>query len=119
MKKLFLLLLAIGLVVLTQSCKKDSGEDPNPPEGIEALQIPDGFLFETTREIELTVILPASVSFETSGYRFDVYHRFTSEGEMQRLFSSFFLQMEMLQSIYKFRLRLHNFYEYVCKVVSY
>ncbi len=80
MKKLFILLFISGLVFATYSCKKDTGEDPNPPSGIVALQIPDGFLFESTREIELTIILPTAVTWEESGQRVDIYTGLPNEG---------------------------------------
>jgi len=78
-----------GIVFLTYSCKKDNGSTPDPAEGIEALQIPDGFLFETTREISLTVVLPASVSLDESGYRLDIYTDLPDNGGKLIYSSSF------------------------------
>ncbi|MDP3445898.1 MAG: hypothetical protein Q8T08_23810, partial [Ignavibacteria bacterium] len=59
------------LVMFAISCNKT--EVPDAKTGIDSLVIPDGFTFETTKEIELTVMFPGSISFAEDRSRIDVY----------------------------------------------
>ncbi len=53
------LLLAILVLAIAPSCKKDyNGDDDDKKTPIENLNIPDGFLFNTTVDRNITVILP-------------------------------------------------------------
>ncbi|MBU1010872.1 MAG: LruC domain-containing protein [Bacteroidetes bacterium] len=61
-----------------QSCQKDTNK---PAENdIEKLVIPDGFLFETTRDIQLRIVLPTSIDFTDLRGRVNVFTNLPAEG---------------------------------------
>jgi LruC domain-containing protein len=69
------LLLAIGF----QSCKKtDTPVDPK--KSMDDLIIPNGFVFETTREVDISIQMPESVAFTDMRSRFDIYTSQPAEG---------------------------------------
>ena len=66
-------ILIISLIVLTFAFACNKGESTTPQSSIDKLKIPDGFLFKSTMEKDLTVILPTSVDFSVLRSRVDVY----------------------------------------------
>lgn len=80
MKTRILLLFIAGLLISTiVGCKKT--ETPTDPEKtIEDMNVPDGFIFETTQEVSLTIKMPQSLDFTDLRSRFDVYTANPTEG---------------------------------------
>jgi LruC domain-containing protein len=76
---LFTAAIAFLLAMGFQSCHDDDNPAPTKPS-MEDLKIPDGFTFESTREVTVTVKMPDSVSFEDMRSRFDIYTANPSEG---------------------------------------
>lgn len=67
-----LLLLMMTVVFLTVGCgRKDETPIEDLPE--EGIQVPDGFTFETTRELDITIKMPPSIDFKNYRGRFDLY----------------------------------------------
>lgn len=62
------------------SCKKTDNPSPVSEDGLENLQIPDGFLFESTKEITVSIILPTSVALESGGQRVSIYSDLPENG---------------------------------------
>ncbi|MBU1368012.1 MAG: hypothetical protein KJ754_16450, partial [Bacteroidetes bacterium] len=62
MKRSIYLLSVAFLMLFIVSCKKTDNPSPVSEDGLENLQIPDGFLFESTKEITVSIILPTSVA---------------------------------------------------------
>jgi len=55
-----------------QSCNnKDNPADPQ--KSMDDLVVPDGFVFETTKEVTLAIQMPGTVNFSDMRSRFDVY----------------------------------------------
>ena len=81
MRTYFTLLISIiflGTLGL-QSCKTtDSPADPQ--KTMDDLVIPDGFAFETTIEVSLSIMMPETVDFNEMRSRFDVYSADPAEG---------------------------------------
>jgi len=78
--KLFITVIAIfAIIVGFQSCKKNT-QLKNPKTTMEDLQIPDGFKFESTKVVTVTIKMPTSVSFENMRSRFDIYTGNPTEG---------------------------------------
>ena len=73
MKKTLQIFAAILLMAVSISCSKDKSPEPVTENPIDQLNIPDGFTFESTKEVSLTLILPASITLNASSYRADVY----------------------------------------------
>ncbi len=63
-----ILLSGLGL----QSCKK-SDNPVDPGKSMDDLIIPNGFVFETTREVAISIQMPESVEFTEMRSRFDIY----------------------------------------------
>ncbi len=71
----FVFLLAMGF----QSCHDNDNPEPTKLT-MEDLNIPDGFTFESTREVTVTIQMPDSVSFEDMRSRFNIYTANPAEG---------------------------------------
>lgn len=78
--KLLLLIVAASMSVFMLSCKKTTTTTPVEEPGIEDMNVPDGFTFETTREVSLDIKMPNSVDFTEMRSRFDVYTSNPNEG---------------------------------------
>ncbi len=76
---LFTTVIAFLMAMGFQSCHDDNTPEPNKPT-MEDLNIPDGFTFESTREVTVTVKMPDAVSFEDMRSRFDIYTANPDEG---------------------------------------
>ena len=80
MKTKILLLLVITLVVTVfVGCKKDT-PTTETEKTIEDMQVPDGFTFETTQEVSLTIKMPQSLDFTDLRSRFNVYTSNPNQG---------------------------------------
>jgi LruC domain-containing protein len=66
---LFTLLLALG--ILFQGCRKS--DTPEESKTMDNMIVPEGFVFETTRDVEMTIQMPNTVDFSDLRSRFDVY----------------------------------------------
>lgn len=80
MKIIFRYFAALLIVMYTLACTKDSTPEPETPNPIDQLKIPDGFIFESTKEVSLTLILPGSVVLNESSQRADIYAGLPTEG---------------------------------------
>ncbi len=69
-KLLFLTVLALGII--TQGCKRNV-DNPDPVDNMDNMVVPDGFTFETTHDVPMTIQMPATVDFTDLRSRFDVY----------------------------------------------
>lgn len=79
--RILLLIIAVYLATSFIGCKKNTPDpQPNPEYGIEDMQVPDGFTFETTHEVNLTIKMPPSLDFTDLRSRFDVYTANPNEG---------------------------------------
>ncbi len=80
MKKYTLIILfAASLFFIFQGCKKND----TPPDNnitMDDMVVPDGFLFETTHDVPMTINMPSSVDFTDLRSRFDVYSSDPLEG---------------------------------------
>lgn len=73
MKFKSLLFIIAGLLVFGSiGCKKTT-VTTIPEKTIEDMNVPDGFTFQTTQEVSLTIKMPASLDFTDLRSRFDVY----------------------------------------------
>lgn len=80
-------LLAVGIVFMAFGCQKND-DGMNPEEtGMDEIQVSDRFNYETTRDIELKVILPNSVDYSGTKRRIDIYSMSPADGG-KKLFSS-------------------------------
>lgn len=71
--KLFLTAIAIiFLAIGFQSCHKSKTPAPQKT-AMDHLKVPDGFTFESTQLVSITIKMPTSVSFSTMRSRFDIY----------------------------------------------
>ncbi len=70
LKILFISLMSF-LFIATSCNKDDDNTNNNPEEGI--INVPDGFTFKTTKEVNLTIKMPSSIDFKTYRGRFDVF----------------------------------------------
>ncbi len=68
-KLIFTFLIAITLIV--QGCKKS--DNPDTGGSMDDMLVPDGFIFETSHDVQLTIQMPGSVDFKDLRSRFDVY----------------------------------------------
>lgn len=69
MKTSNLLFLSLLIAVIVfQGCKTNDPEpEPNPDNDMKDMIVPDGFTFETTQDIPLTIKMPASVEVHLAG----------------------------------------------------
>ncbi len=74
----FLSIGLLALLLLTYGCKKDTPSDP--VDGMENMQVPDGFTFNTSAEVDVSIQMPASLDFTDLRSRFDVYDKNPAEG---------------------------------------
>jgi len=75
MKQISKLLLSLLLIMaLANACRKVDDKQNDDQNPIETLNIPDGFLFETTVEHDITVILPTTIDFTDLRGRVDIYN---------------------------------------------
>ncbi len=86
--KIYLLMAALAAFVFFNSgCKKTTTDDTIT---MKDLQIPDGFTFETTKEVKVTIIMPQSIDFnDTYRSRFNIYTANPDEGGKLLLAGSF------------------------------
>ncbi len=70
--KIYFLMSAIAvLLFFNTGCRKTNTDDPIT---MKDLQIPDGFTFETTKEVPVTILMPKSVEFNDAyRSRFNIY----------------------------------------------
>lgn len=81
MKQISKLILSFLLILtLAYSCRKVDDNDNNDNNPIETLNIPDGFLFETTVEHDITVILPTTINFTDLRGRVNIYSDYPDAG---------------------------------------
>ena len=85
--KIYYLLAAFAvIIVFTTGCHKTSTEQ----SGMKDLKIPDGFKFETTHEVPVTIQMPASIEFNDSyRSRFNIYTADPAQGGKLLLSGSF------------------------------
>jgi LruC domain-containing protein len=67
------------LLVASVGCKKSSTQ-VEKEKTIQDMNVPDGFTFETTHEVSLTIKMPASLDFTDLRSRFDVYSANPADG---------------------------------------
>jgi len=76
------LLLYLSFLILSgivfQSCKKTSPTDPK--KSMNDLEVPNGFYFETTKEVTLNIQMPTSINFSELRSRFDIFTADPNEG---------------------------------------
>ena len=80
--KLLFLSLLVAMIAF-QGCKTNDPEpepNPNPDNDMKDMIVPDGFTFETTQDVPLTIKMPASVDFTDLRSRFNVYSASPDEG---------------------------------------
>jgi len=80
MKTRILLLIIAGLLITTIIGCKKTDTPTEPDKTIEDMNVPDGFTFETTQEVSLTIKMPQSLDFTDLRSRFDVYSANPNEG---------------------------------------
>ncbi len=68
-KKLTFILVILAIIA-SQGCKKPTTTTPNNMENMIA---PNGFTFETTRDVPITITMPQSISFTDLRSRFNIY----------------------------------------------
>ncbi len=78
-KLIAMLVIAVSLAMGLQSCHKTPPPDDNKT-AMEDLTIPDGFTFESTKIVTVTIKMPSSVSFEDMRSRFDIFTGNPAEG---------------------------------------
>ncbi len=67
----FIIVVILGMFGL-QSC--NNNDNPvDPQKSMDDLVVPDGFVFETTKEVTLSIQMPETVDFSEMRSRFDVY----------------------------------------------
>jgi LruC domain-containing protein len=73
MKNKYLLFFSIALLVFTSmGCKKTTSTIVDE-KTIEDMNVPNGFAFETTHEVSVTIKMPESVDFTNLRSRFDIF----------------------------------------------
>ncbi len=77
--KLFTTIIAILLAIGFQSCHKNNTPE-NPKTTMDDIKVPDGFTFESTKIVNVTIKMPAAVSFENMRSRFDIYTTNPTDG---------------------------------------
>jgi len=77
MLKKSIFLFAIVAIVVSQGCKKT---EPTSEKGMDDMKAPAGFTFETTREVTISISMPASIDFSEMRSRFDIYSSSLSSG---------------------------------------
>ncbi len=70
--KHFLSLLVISSGIVFSSCQKTDGPQPEPITGIEKLKIPEGFTFETTKTVDLSIVFPETIILGENKSRINV-----------------------------------------------
>lgn len=66
-----MILLLIGISVNFSSCRKDTGDQPDQPQSFTGLQVDDGFTFNTTELLDVSIsIIPVMVDEEPHIIRF-------------------------------------------------
>ena len=85
--KIYYLLAAFAVIFMfSTGCHKTPVED----SGMKDLKIPDGFTFETTHEVPVTIQMPSSIEFNDSyRSRFNIYTTDPAEGGKLLLSGSF------------------------------
>lgn len=68
-----LLFLCFGACLFTYSCSSRVTNSDDPPSGIQQLEIPDGFNYETTTSTDIEVIMPNLVDFSKLRSRVSVF----------------------------------------------
>jgi LruC domain-containing protein len=79
---LFLCSSLLIAMIIFQGCNKPDPEPPIPDNTMDDMIVPDGFTFETTQDVPITINMPASVDFTDLRSRFDVYSADPNEGGM-------------------------------------
>ena len=79
---LFLCSSLLIAMIIFQGCNKPDSEPPIPDNTMDDMIVPDGFTFETTQDVPITINMPASVDFTDLRSRFDVYSADPNEGGM-------------------------------------
>jgi len=78
---LFLSLSLLIAMIIFDGCKDPDPEpEPTPENTMDDMIVPDGFTFETTHDVSMTINMPASVDFTVLRSRFDVYTTNPNEG---------------------------------------
>ncbi len=68
-KKLLFLSILIA-VTISQGCKNP---EPTPDNSMDNMVVPNGFTFETTLDIPITISMPGSINFSSIKSRFNIY----------------------------------------------
>ena len=68
-KNLLLFFIVSGILVLL-GCNKN---DTEPNNQMDSMIAPEGFTFETTYEVEVSITMPGALNFENLRSRFDIY----------------------------------------------
>lgn len=75
----FLSVAIIAIMLVFQGCNKSSNDDP--VNNMDNMIVPDGFVFETTHEVSVTIQMPTTVVFSDElRSRFDVYTTHPDDG---------------------------------------
>lgn len=78
MKHSSLILISIlSVMLILHSCNNKSNPKPNDMDN---MVVPDGFVFNTTHEVPITIQMPSSIDFSELRSRFDVYTALPEEG---------------------------------------
>ncbi len=71
MKKYFIIPIALSILLFANTgCNKTT---PVKTPTIDDINVPDGFTYETTREVDIKIVMPGSVDFNNYRGRFDIY----------------------------------------------
>ncbi len=74
-KVLILSLFSLAVISLVSCNRNDDGGDPTNPEESEMdnIEVPDGFTFETTKEVNVSIKMPSALDFNSYRGRFNIY----------------------------------------------
>jgi LruC domain-containing protein len=61
------------LLIVFLSCNRNNDVPDEELPGLDSINIPDGFMFKTTKEIELRIKMPLSIDFTDYRGRFDIH----------------------------------------------
>mgnify|MGYP002640793309 FL=1 len=67
----------------------EKNNNPNPGNDMNNMVVPDGFVFETTHDVAMTIVMPDFVDFSNLRSRFDVYSDNPENGGMLLTSGSF------------------------------
>lgn len=82
-RNLFFLSLSLLIAsIIFQGCNKPDPDPPTPDNGMDDMIVPDGFTFETTQDVDITINMPSTVDFTNLRSRFDIYSADPNEGGM-------------------------------------